>query len=101
MAKRNIIVIGGSSGSFEVFKTIVAGLPTDLVAAVFLVWHMPADIRGFLPDVLNRHGAIRAANAYDGETIEMGRIYVAPLDRHLLVERGRVRVTRGPKENRF
>src|SRR5206468_2897234 len=28
-------------------------------------------------------------------------IYVAPPDHHLLVEAGRVRVTRGPKENRF
>jgi two-component system chemotaxis response regulator CheB len=30
-----------------------------------------------------------------------GRIYVAASDYHLLLEPGRVRVTRGPKENRF
>jgi two-component system chemotaxis response regulator CheB len=30
-----------------------------------------------------------------------GRIYVAPPDRHLVVEPGYIRVTRGPKENRF
>jgi len=42
-----------------------------------------------------------AAAAVDGEPIRMGRIYVAPPDRHLLVEKDRVRVMYGPKENRF
>lgn len=39
--------------------------------------------------------------AEDGEEIQPGRIYVARPDHHLLLEAGRVRVTRGPKENRF
>jgi two-component system, chemotaxis family, protein-glutamate methylesterase/glutaminase len=37
----------------------------------------------------------------DGEEIKTGRIYVALPDHHLLVEENRVRVTKGPKENRF
>jgi two-component system chemotaxis response regulator CheB len=37
----------------------------------------------------------------DGESIQPGKIYVAPPDRHLLLEAGRIRLTRGPKENRF
>ena len=101
MAKRNIIVIGASAGGFEALKVLARDLPADLDASIFIVWHMPADIRGVLPEVLNRHGKIKAANAYDKETIEPNRIYVAPPDRHLIVESGQVRVTRGPKENRF
>ena len=31
----------------------------------------------------------------------MGKIYIAPPDHHLLLESGRVRLTKGPKENRF
>ncbi len=61
--KRNIIVIGASSGRFEVIKEIVAGLPVNLEAAVFIVWHMSADIRGILPEVLNKHQTLYAANA--------------------------------------
>jgi two-component system chemotaxis response regulator CheB len=101
MGTRNIIVIGASAGGFEALKKLSAGLPKDLQAALFIVWHMSPDIRGVLPQVLNRADAIYAAHAYDRESIEPNRIYVAPPDRHLLVERGRVRVTRGPKENRF
>lgn len=101
MVARNIIVIGASAGGFEALKTLTRDMPADLDASIFIVWHMAADVRGILPDVLNRHGKIKAGNAYDKEPIEPNRIYVAPPDRHLVVERGQVRVTRGPKENRF
>src|SRR5258708_3785374 len=35
-----------------------------------------------------------------GDPLELGQIYVAPPDRHLLVERGRLRLTHGPREDR-
>jgi two-component system chemotaxis response regulator CheB len=101
MAKRNIIVMGGSSGSFEAFKTIAAALPKDLEASLFIVWHMSPDIRGVLAQVLNRVGPLYASEAGDGERIEPGRIYVARPDHHLLIDDSHIRVTRGPKENRF
>lgn len=101
MATRNIIVVGASAGGFEALKTLVSGLPPNFEASIFVVWHMSPDVRGVLPQVLNRGGTVHAAHAYDGEPILANRIYVAPPDRHLLVENGSVRVTRGPKENRF
>ena len=101
MAKRNIIVIGASAGGFEALKKMVAALPPQLDASIFIVWHMSPDIRGILPDVLNKVNTIVAANAFDREPIVTNRIYVAPPDHHLLIEEGLVRVTRGPKENRF
>ncbi|MFN7928754.1 MAG: chemotaxis protein CheB [Blastocatellia bacterium] len=101
MATRNIIVVGASAGGFEALKTLVAGLPPKLESSLFIVWHMSPDIRGVLPHVLNRLNTILAAHAYDYEPIQTNRIYIAPPDHHLLVESGYVRVTRGPKENRF
>jgi two-component system chemotaxis response regulator CheB len=101
MERRNIIVIGASAGGFEAIKQVVSDLPVDLDAAVFIVWHMAADVRGILPEVLNRLGTLKAAHAIDDESIINGRIYVAPPDRHMLIDEGRIRVTRGPKENLF
>src|SRR3954469_7990145 len=101
MAKRNIIVMGGSAGSFAAFKTIAAGLPADLDASIFIVWHMAPELRGILPETLNRHGNIRAVEAHDRQPIEPGRIYVARPDHHLVLDGDLVRITRGPKENRF
>lgn len=96
-----IIVIGASAGGYAVLQRMVAALPADLPAALFIVWHLPPDSVGLLPEVLNRARALPAAHARDGEKIIPGRIYVAPPDWHLLVEPGHVRVTRGPKENHF
>jgi two-component system, chemotaxis family, protein-glutamate methylesterase/glutaminase len=101
MVKRNIIVIGASSGGFEAIKRLVSGLPADLAAPIFIVWHMSPDVVGILPDVINRFKTLPAANAVDRDTVIDGRIYVAPPDHHLLLERGNVRLSRGPKENRF
>lgn len=96
-----IVCIGASAGGFEALKKLIAALPPDFQIPLFIVWHMSPDIRGVLPQVLNRANTLYAAHAYDREPIKPNRIYVAPPDRHLLVECGRVRVTRGPKENRF
>jgi two-component system chemotaxis response regulator CheB len=96
-----IIVIGASAGGLEALKAIVKSLPANFSASIFIVWHMSPDVRGILPQVFNRLNSIYAADAYDKEIIKPNRIYVAPPDHHLLIEKGRVRITRGPKENRF
>lgn len=102
MAKRDIIVIGASAGGYEALKILVNGLPANLPASVFVVWHMSPEIReSVLPYALQKAGNLPAKQAVDGEPIKQGQIYVAPPDFHLLLESDRVRVTKGPKENRF
>ncbi|HEU4561778.1 MAG TPA: chemotaxis protein CheB [Longimicrobium sp.] len=99
MDKREIVVIGGSAGAVEAVKELVAALPADFPAALFVVIHFPAHVSSSLPAILTRAGPLPAAHPEDGDPIEPGRIYVAPPDRHLLVERGCVRLTSGPREN--
>ena len=100
MPGHDIIVVGASAGGVEALMAVVRKLPPDLPAAVFVVLHIPADSPSLLPDILSRSGPLVASHPQDNEKIEHGRIYVAPPDHHLLIERGHVRVVRGPKENR-
>jgi two-component system chemotaxis response regulator CheB len=76
-------------------------LPADLQAALFVVLHTPSGEKSLLPEILSHAGAVPALAAQEGSMIENGRIYVAPNNRHLLVERGRVRVVFSPRENLF
>ena len=101
MPTKDIIVIGASAGGVEALMTIAGGLPKDLPASVFVVIHTSPESPGVMAGILARAGALPAMNAVDGERIEPGRIYVAPPDQHLIIEPNRVRLTRGPKENRF
>ena len=102
MERKDIIVVGASSGGIDALKELVAELPRDLRATIFITVHVAPYSLGILPEILERAGSLPASNAKDWEQTERGRIYVAPPDRHLIVERaGYVRVTRGPRENRF
>ena len=96
----DLVVIGGSAGALPVLQAILRGLPADFPAAVLAVVHQAQSQPGKLPEVLG--GSLPARHAQDGEPIELGRVYVAPPDQHLMVEpAGRVRLSRGPKQNRF
>src|SRR5262249_19700770 len=93
-----VVVIGASAGGVEALREVVAGLPADLPAPVLVVLHVRPEA-SHLPAILERGGTLPASHATDGQTLEPGRIFIAPPDNHLLVDDGRVRVVRGPKEN--
>ena len=101
MIKRDIIVIGASAGGLQALSALLGKLPKDLQASVFVVWHISPNHRSILPGVLSRAGKLPATHAVDGEPIRPGRIYVARPAYHLVLEVDRVRLTKGPKENRF
>ena len=52
-----------------------------------------------LAHILDRAGQLPCLSARDGDRLREGVILVAPPDRHLAVEDGRVRLTVGPREN--
>src|SRR5215212_322694 len=97
LPRRDIVVIGASSGGVEALMRLAAGLPADLPAALFVVVHFPPMAPSILPRLLDRSGPLEAVKCEDGMLVRPGRIYVACPDRHLLVEEGRVRLAQGPK----
>ncbi len=92
------MVIGASVGGVEVVCALAAALPPDIAATIFVVLHIGA-LKSILPSMPNEVGPMRAQHPSDGMPIHAGQIYVAPPDHHMLVEPGRVRLTRGPREN--
>src|SRR5687768_10439673 len=98
---KDIIVIGASAGGIEALRALVGGLPEDFAASLFVVLHTSPHSPGVLGSLLARAGALPALTVRERERITPGNIYVPPPDRHLILEPGLVRATRGPKENRF
>jgi two-component system, chemotaxis family, protein-glutamate methylesterase/glutaminase len=58
MPGHDIIVIGASSGGIESLQALVAGLPRDLAASLFVVLHVPADGDSGLPRILSNAGRL-------------------------------------------
>jgi two-component system, chemotaxis family, protein-glutamate methylesterase/glutaminase len=99
--RHDMVVIGASAGGIDALSRLVGQLPPDLPAAVLIVLHVSPGSTSALPAILSRSGRMPVRHALETEAIEPGRIYVAPPDRHIVVEPGRVTLSRGPRENRF
>ena len=98
---RNIIVIGASAGGLEAIISVLDTLAEDLAASIFVVQHIPSYTRSNIDRVIQNHTTLRVTKPVDGAPIEPNTVYIARADRHLMVEPGRVVVSKGPRENRF
>ena len=100
-AESRIVIIVASAGGMQALTTLIAQLPGDFPAAVCIVYHMSPEITG-LPLVreLDRSGALPCRLAEQGEAIAPGMVYFAPVDQHMLIDDGRILITKGARENR-
>jgi len=98
---QDVIVIGGSAGALADLRELLHGRPAGFPAAIFVVIHTSADRPRLLPALLAKAGRLPADYARDGDSIRFGKVTVAPPDHHLILKPAHVRVTRGPRENRF
>lgn len=101
MQPRHLVVIGTSSGGLEALCKIVGNLPADFPAAIAVVMHTSPQSPAILHDILARASQLPSVSPSETESLRAGTIYVAPPDFHLLIEPGRVRLAKGPKEHRF
>ena len=100
MYRRDIVVVGASAGGVEALTRLVARLPSDFPAAMFVTVHFPSSSTSALPRILSRAGRLEALHPENRQTIEPGKIYVAPPDRHLMLQHdGHVDIVRGATEN--
>jgi two-component system chemotaxis response regulator CheB len=101
MVRRDIIAIGASAGGIQALRKLLRNLPADLPASVFVVMHIPTDHPSRLPQILARAGGLPVSHATDESPIRKGHVYVAPPNRHLVLEPHGMRVIFGPRQNRF
>jgi two-component system chemotaxis response regulator CheB len=99
MFGHDIIVIGASVGGVDAIPRLLASLPADLPASVFVVLHTAPQGPGLLPEIIRKTSAMPVRHGVEGEKILHGRVYVSRPDLHLMLNGNHVRVARGPKEN--
>lgn len=99
MGNRDILAIGASAGGVEALTHLAAGFRADLPASVLVTLHLSNQVRSSMDELLTRAGPLQAGFARHGERLHKGRIYIAPPDRHLLVDGERIALGAGPREN--
>jgi two-component system chemotaxis response regulator CheB len=92
------IVVGTSAGGLGALSRIFKDLPGDLPAAVLVVMHVSRVVRSVLSEHLMHVGQLPMKEAEPGEPIRQGMAYIAPLDRHLIIQKGYFGEGDGPVE---
>lgn len=83
----NVLVIGSSTGGPAALGEVLSGLPGDLHVPVVVVQHMPDEFTWRLAKQLNGRCGLEVVEAQDDMPIERGRVYIAPGDRHVKLQR--------------
>jgi hypothetical protein len=77
--------VSASAGGLTAVSKVLANLPADFPAAVVLVQHLDPRHRSLMADILSRRTALRIKQAEEGEEVVPGTAYVAPPNRHMLI----------------
>jgi two-component system chemotaxis response regulator CheB len=98
------LAIGSSTGGPQALFSVLTAIRGRVNAPIFVTQHMPATFTTILAEHINRVAGWPAAEGVDGETVQPGRVYVAPGGFHMLIEAqpGHQRVIRlsaAPPEN--
>ncbi|MFV5685036.1 chemotaxis protein CheB [Flavobacterium sp. GB2R13] len=81
------IVIGVSSGGMNALKIIFSSLPVDFNTPIIIVQHLGAHSDSQWIKLLNKKSLLDLKEADEKEKIEKGKIYIAPPNYHLLIEK--------------
>jgi two-component system chemotaxis response regulator CheB len=99
-AVRDIFVIGASAGALAVLCRMLRELPAGFPASLFVVVHTKPDSVSYLASLLEGASPLPVSAPADMTPVRRGHVYVSIPDHHMLLERDRIRMVRGPKENR-
>lgn len=84
-----VVALGASWGGMEALGTVLEALPEDFHLPVVVAQHRGAGANDeLLERILARRSKLEVVGANDKDPLTPGRVYVAPPDYHLMVERG-------------
>jgi two-component system, chemotaxis family, protein-glutamate methylesterase/glutaminase len=98
-----IVVIGSSTGGPQALSNVLGQLPANFPMPVVVVQHMPPVFTSHLANRLNQDCKLEVAEAQGTETLQAGRVLIAPGNFHLALHRQgfaiRTLITQAPPEN--
>ena len=81
----DIIALAASAGGLKALSHVLAALPADFPASIVVVQHLDPRHRSLMADILSRRTALQVKQAEEGGRLTPGMAYIAPPNRHLLV----------------
>jgi two-component system chemotaxis response regulator CheB len=80
-----VVGIASSAGGITALNAVLSRLPRDFSVPVLVLQHLDPRHRSLLAQVLARRSILPVQEARDHDELRAAQVYVAPPDRHLLV----------------
>ena len=85
LARRDVVLIGASTGGPALVSRILQQLPANFPAPVVVAQHMPATFTPTLAARLDKQCALNVVEARSFMNLQPGMVYIAPGERDLLI----------------
>src|SRR5262245_59076536 len=82
----DVVALVASAGGLGAFSHVLSGLPAQFPAAVIVLQHLEPSHPSLLAHLLSRCTGLPVKQAKDGDRLGPGMVFVAPPNRHLVVD---------------
>jgi len=83
----DVVAVAASAGGLNALSELLSAVPAEFPAAIVVVQHLDPRHRSLMADILSRRTRLNVKQADDGDRLKPGTVYIAPPNRHLLVNR--------------
>lgn len=84
-ASFDVVAIAASAGGLKALSVVLAALPAEFPAAVAVVQHVDPRHRSLMATILSRRTVLTVKEAEEGDLLRPATVFIAPPNRHLLV----------------
>jgi two-component system, chemotaxis family, protein-glutamate methylesterase/glutaminase len=81
----DVVAMAASAGGLTALSEILGGLPGDFPAAMVVVQHLDPRHRSLMAEILSRRTPLKIQEAKEGDILKAATVFIAPPNRHLLV----------------
>jgi two-component system chemotaxis response regulator CheB len=81
----DVVALASSAGGLTALSTVLGALPVEFPAAIVVVQHLDPRHRSLMAEILSRRTPLKVKQAQEGDKLIPATVYIAPPDRHLLV----------------
>ncbi len=81
----DVVALASSAGGLNALTEVLGGLTQDFPAALVVVQHLDPRHRSLMADILTRRTSLSVKQAEEGDRLCPGMAYIAPPNKHLLV----------------
>ena len=81
----DVVAVAASAGGLTALGKILTSLPSEFPAVVLIVQHLDPRHRSLMAEILSKRSPLEIREARKGDALSPGTVFIAPPNRHLLV----------------